>query len=238
MVNRVLPCLALASLSACTGSRGRVLWEERDASVETVRMDAAPAGPTDAGVVFITLSGETPTEFHGSEEAEVHLDLCPENQALIGYRGTLQTDVFVSVDSSVPVIGSLEGVCATLAVEPSGRVSTSQAGALPRRGLAEAEPWEQRCAEDEIIVGFSGRSGVALDSVSFTCSPWTVLADAGVLALEQGALHALDAAGGPGGNAFDDRCPDGQLARGTSVYSGSWVDSAALICGMPNVIRE
>jgi hypothetical protein len=231
-----LPCLLLASLGACAGTEGRVLWEERDATV--VVEDAAPAGPVDAGVLVLTLSGETPTAIFGGEEADKHLDVCPENQALIGYRGTIESDVFVNEDSAVPVIGSLEGVCATLAVSGSGRVTTTEAGPLPRRGMAESDPWEQRCAKDEIIVAFSGNSGVALDRIGFTCSAWQVWEDAGSLTLTRGPLHPLESAGGPGGGEFSDGCPAGQLARGSATRAGSWVDAAGLICGRLVVARE
>jgi hypothetical protein len=235
MVTR-LPCLALATLAACAGTEGRVLWEERDATVVTE--DAAPVGPVDAGALVLTLSGETPTALFGGDEADKYVDVCPENQALIGYRGTIESDVFVDEDSAVPVIGSLEGVCATLSVSPAGKVTATEAGLLPRRGLAEEDPWEQRCAEDEIIVAFSGNSGIALDRIGFTCSAWQVWEDGGTPTLSRGPLHALESAGGPGGGAFSDGCPAGQLARGSATRAGSWIDAAGLICGMPVVVRE
>jgi hypothetical protein len=237
MVSR-LPCLLLACLCACAGTEGRVLWEEPgDATVTTE--DAATAGPVDAGVLVLTLSGETPTDVHGGDGGtEEHSDVCPEDQALIGYRGTIESNVFTSEDGAVPVIGSLEGVCAKLAVAPSGRVSTSEAGLLPKRGRAESEPWEQRCAADEIIVAFSGSSGVALDRVKFACSAWSVRESAGLLSLERGPLHGLEQAGGPGGGEFSDGCPAGQLARGSFTRSGALIDAAGLVCGTPSFVRE
>ena len=45
----------------------------------------------------------------------------------------------------------------------------------------------------------------------------------------------LETVGGDGGSAFQDGCPLGQMARGSNVRSGEWVDAFGLICGTPSL---
>ena len=179
--------------------------------------------------VAILVSGETSTAEQGGPTGAPFGDTCPVDQAVVGYRGFLTPPPV-----GLTLIGGVQTLCGVLtlgASSPLG-IATSPGATLPMRGASRASPWTQVCPADQVVVGFSGRSGAALDQVAFECAPWFA-ADAGGVGLSVGGSVTLMAAGRDGGMPFEDLCPPGQLARGTSGRSGQWVDSLALLCGSP-----
>jgi hypothetical protein len=234
-VARVLACIPVMFLCACSGREGPVLWDV-DASQPHDAGLPVDAGPQDAGMLAIALGDETTTASHGGDGGAESRDVCREAQVLVGYRGFLKLDAFI--DEMVPIIGALEPICGVVRLDGSGRLLVSEAGVLPLRGEARDEAWERRCAADEVVVAFSGRSGAALDQLVLTCSGWSVRETATETTLARGPLHALEPVGGEGGEAFADGCAAGQMARGMVVKADSWIDALALVCSDVLVRRE
>jgi hypothetical protein len=102
---------------------------------------------------------------------------------------------------------------------------------LAPRGLARSNPWTRMCPPNQVVVGFSGRSGLSLDQVSFACAHWHVASSGQTLVSEASSL--LAPVGGTGGSAFDDACPPGRLARGINLRADQWIDAFGLACGTP-----
>jgi hypothetical protein len=158
--------------------------------------------------------------------------LCPENEVLLGFQG------FVTPPSAgLTLIEGLEAMCGELSfVSPSPGPSATAAGAtLPIRGASKGSAWTQRCPANEVVVGFSGRSGSDLDQVAFECASWTAESEAPGAPLSMGAAITLPAVGGDGGLPFQEACPSGQLARGTNGRFGQWVNALALVCATPTL---
>lgn len=206
----LLLCLPLAACDA--GTRGWVL-AEHDAGC------AACAEPE------LELVGETQTPIRGNDDSgSEHTDLCPDNQVVIGYLGSVG-DISAN-DDPVEVATSLRAVCGTPRVSAPGAIEIVRAKTLVQRGQTGGiDTWSQMCPSDTAVIGITGRAGVALDSLGLTCAP-----------LSLGPTDALDATafdpqGGEGGSAFQDACPQGEVARGHRLRSGVWIDAFSLICG-------
>jgi hypothetical protein len=261
---RALGALALAgvlALGACAGARRRVLFERdagrdagappadagtrpveasvgpQDASVEPVEMDAGCA-PCPIGAVSLD-AGNT-TELRGGEGGVAYVDLCPDDQALIGYVGSVH-DIGARA-SPVHAVGSLQGLCGALELAVDGALRVTSRDALPERGEPDAarrlSDFEQRCPADHVVVGVDGRAGLAIDRVSFVCAHIRARASDGGSVFEHEEVAPLIASGGDGGSAFSERCPPGSLAHGHHVNAGRWIDALALSCAWPALISE
>jgi hypothetical protein len=179
----------------------------------------ASAGPT-----AISVGGESPTPLQGGDGGELATDLCPANQVIVGYAGTL-------TDPGILLVGSVQATCAALVAMGDGGVTTRADASLTARGQGTLSPWTQACPANAVVVGFSGGSGVALDRIAIACAELHAV-DGGIA---QDPPTSLPAAGGDGGTAFDDPCPPGQVARGNVVRAGEWIDALGLVCGTPSL---
>jgi hypothetical protein len=179
----------------------------------------------------VVIGGQSTTTQQGGPTGTASTDVCPGNQAVIGYQGFV-----TGPEVGAVLVGAIQTVCGQLSLgtTPSGQLTTAAGATLPVRGSTQDSPWTQMCPADEVVVGFSGRSGAALDQVAFACAPWTV--SNGVLSA--GAEVTLTAAGGDGGTPYQDGCPAGQLARGSNLRSGAWIDAFGLVCGTPSLSAD
>jgi hypothetical protein len=212
----VVAALAASGVAACGETSGIILGDVPPADDAATDACATCSTP-------VTLAGQTLTPQQGGTTGTAYTDLCPGDQAVIGYQGFLTPP---SVGATL--VGGLQALCGTIVVD--GSSSATMAGAsLPMRGASQDSPWTQRCPTGQVVVGFAGRSGADLDQVAFECAPWSA-SDAG---LSMGAYVTLPAAGGDGGTAFQQTCPAGQLARGDALRAGDWIDAFGLVCGTP-----
>jgi hypothetical protein len=161
--------------------------------------------------------------------------LCPSNQVLIGFDGTMDSDP----DSAHPWLLSATGHCATVALSGTGPFNvtvTRSADDLPTRGLPSDQVLSPAiCPPDTVIVGFSGRYGSYVDALSFDCAPLTVVGDATngyTLTFDPvNNVTTVGPIGGNGGGAFGPvLCNPGEIAVGAQGHSGNWFDGFALSC--------
>lgn len=208
-----------ALLSAACGleTRGSVLFETNDAGA-----DAA---------VQIELRGETTSALEGGDSGSPYTDLCPDEQILIGYTGTLR-EISVTADA-IEVLGSLDGVCARASLAADATLALSSADMLTTRGEPRGAygAWTRLCPADHALVGVAGHAGLAVDQLALVCARWLFDAAHGSFAVA--SELTLPSIGGSGGTEFELRCPEGQVARGQALRSGRWIDAFGLVCATP-----
>jgi hypothetical protein len=229
--------LALAALGCST--EGRILWESAtDSEVDagTPTAEAGGSATADAGIpATVVLTGQTATGWHGGDGGTPYTDTCPDKQVVIGYQGA----TFGDGDGGVlltPVVSVIQAVCGTLSVAgpPSDPVAVTPGSPLTARGMMQTAAWSQMCPAEQVVVGFSGRSGNFVDRLAFMCAHWIVSIHDGGASLSADSLTTLPAAGGLGGIAFPlEMCPAGQMATGSRVRAGFYVDQFALLCSTP-----
>jgi hypothetical protein len=237
LVMRALRNATLAALLAgCQATVGLVLGEQApdaaagaDATTVETSVSDAGGGPEHASPVVVELSGDATTSKYGSETGGMpFLDLCPDGEAVVEVQGSLQPGF------PMLLVSSIQGSCASMAVDPSsGQVTTAPGTVLPLHGTGPADAWTQTCPAGQVVVGFVGRSGIALDQAAFECTSLAVNLDAGSFSM--GPLVVLVAAGGDGGLPFRTECPAGQLAHGLVGRSGDWIDEFGIACASPTL---
>jgi hypothetical protein len=169
----------------------------------------------------------------GGDGGIAHSDQCPANEAVIGYQGDV-TDADAGLQT--PVVSRIRTVCGTLSLDgtASNQVLVGPGATLPLRGLYSGPPWSQVCPANQVVVGFGGRSGDYLDQIGFECGHWVASASGGGTSFTMDTNTTLMPAGGDGGSAFPAvACPPGQMAIGTELRSGLFVDAFSLVCGTP-----
>jgi hypothetical protein len=75
-----------------------------------------------------------------------------------------------------------------------------------------------------------------VDELSFACAHWVVSDVDGSPALTIDRMSTLPPAGGDGGDPFPAvSCPSGEIAVGTALRTGFWLDAFSLVCGTPSL---
>jgi hypothetical protein len=187
----------------------------------------SPDLPVDvAASKAIVLAASDPTARYG-KYVSVHTELCPANQVLGGYAGTVGY-------SGVQVVSGLEAECREIVVGPGQppAVTLATGAKLAPLGAPGATPFTALCPPNEAVVAFEGRNGQFLDQLVIKCAPLSITGPATV---SIGPLTTLPAKGGTGGAAFRDACGTGQIARGHSISTATAIDGFGLICGTPMV---
>jgi hypothetical protein len=173
----------------------------------------------------IVLAGSNPTGRYG-KYVSVQTELCPADQVLGGYTGTVGTY------TGAMVVSGLDAECREIVVGPGQPPAvTLAAGAkLAPIGARGTTPFTALCPPNEAVVAFAGRIGQFLDQLVIKCAPLSITGPATV---SIGTWTVLPAKGGTGGAAFQDACGTGQIARGHSISTAIAVDGFGLICGTP-----
>jgi hypothetical protein len=235
--------LAAPPIEACGETKGLVLWQPGgdDAGDEGTGSGGIDACEIDGGRGSVIVLGGQPTfsQVHGSlNTGSQYYDGCPQNQAVIGYRGFLNSpDSGLIGNFGLPaiVIGAIQTVCGALSLggPASDEIVPAFSTSMPMRGNGQDSPWKQLCPSNEVVVGFAGRSGTALDQVAFLCGHWIAPNTCDSPTIDYATL--LRAAGGNGGSRFQDVCPAGQMAVGSFIRAGAWVDAFGLVCAAPSL---
>ncbi|HXI60651.1 MAG TPA: hypothetical protein VNO55_31535 [Polyangia bacterium] len=206
-----------------------------DAAMETPPREAGDSDATDAAPAShaATLVGANPTTLVGNAAGgSPYQDDCPAGQALIGFSGNAQA-ASATMDSINRQIAAHCGI-----VQIVGTTVTVKPGAtLPARGMAGTMAWTRTCPADQVIVGFSGRTGSFVDQLVFVCAPVTAASSAVGTTLTPGATTtSLTAIGGNGGMAFATvKCATGQLGAGSLVREGDVMDAFSIVCGRATI---
>jgi hypothetical protein len=215
------PDVAVADGAAGGGNAGDAPGTDGDAQPSGGSGDGAPRAPP-----TIVLSPPTLTSKHGGDGGTAYVDACPGSQMVVGYLGTYDPTAYVD---------SIQAVCGVVLVTGSStyQITMSPGATLPSHGTAGGSSFAAMCPKDQVVVGIYGHSGLWVDQVGFECAPLTISQS---LAISIGTVTQLPASGGPGGGAFGDTCPSGQVAIGSDVASGFFVDSIALRCATPTLV--
>jgi len=189
--------------------------------VSTAKNGKCPA-PTTRGATFT--GSDITTQVGNPAGGTASNDACPAGQALTGFAGSL------SAATTSGVNRQLTGHCGI--VQITGTTVTVKAGAsLPTRGKAGTTSWTRDCPANQVIVGFSGRSGSLVDQLALRCAPLAVAAAITGSALTVGTATTLAAIGGTGGSAFTAvNCPSGEVATMARVRTGDNLDAFGLAC--------
>jgi hypothetical protein len=190
----------------------------------------------DAGSVTAMHGGNTST----GVTYYAYQDSCTSNEVLVGYAGTLRSDIY-ELGPKTPVVqlASLIGLCGVVTVAGSGVVTIQPSMALTPRGTdGTTQTFTQVCPSDQVVVGFAGHSGDVIDEIGFVCASLQRLTCG---ALNLWATNALTPVGGTGGTAYSESCPSGQVAVGHSLYTATnpdhsgeyWVSRFGLQCATP-----
>lgn len=221
-VGAILGGASLAWVACSLQTKGPILWE-----------GAPDAGLSDSAVEVVFINGP-PTVQVGGDGGNAYTDTCPNGQAVIGYRG----EVLAPDSGLIVVVSHIQTLCGAMVVDQAAAdpVSITPGFELPVRGSYPGPSWSESCAANEVVVGFSGRSGQYVDQLAFQCGHWTVSNQDGGPVLIMNATDSLAPVGGDGGSPFPlAACPTGQMAIGSAVRAGFWLDAFSLQCGTPSL---
>jgi len=164
---------------------------------------------------------------------------CLRNEVIIGMTGTVD-------DPSVNMnyLRTFRAICATVSISGTTTYTahTLEAETMPQPGTATVGSMTQTrlCGNDQIVVGFSGRSGQRIDQIGLVCAPLVVGGTAPSFTLSVGAPSpALLGLGGPGGGAFGPYdCGANQVAVGHTGRTSDFVDAFGLLCSTPSLVVQ
>jgi hypothetical protein len=160
---------------------------------------------------------------------------CATDEVIIGYTGT--TD---APDAAMNQLRTFQAVCASLSVSGTTTfvVNSTTKELLPVVGtMPGATQQTQLCPNDQVVVGFSGRSGSDIDQIVILCAPFTITGSSPNYVLALGAETARPPVGGPGGEPFAAiRCPAGQVAMGNEGRAAFTINAFGLLCATPSLV--
>jgi cysteine-rich repeat protein len=170
-------------------------------------------------------AGALTQQYGDTKVGLAYLDACPQGQVLIGFTGSLKTNVHA-------LLGGLCGTPTLTVVADAFVVKVAAGAALPARGGAGDTPWMRSCPADQVVTGFSGRAGVALDQLTLSCAPLVVSeAMGGTFSVAPGPASPLPAVGGAGGLAFAQTdCPAGQVGNAQNLRADAMIRAFGLGC--------
>jgi hypothetical protein len=178
------------------------------------------------GIAF-TDAGAT-TQYGNLSGGVAYDDACPDGQAVMGYHGFL---------TSAPYNGKIQALCGTLAIGPGPAVTVTPGATLDLRGNVGATEWTRTCGTDQVVVGFSGRSGALVDQLTFECAPLDISLQGNTYAIAVGQKSLLAPVGGTTGSAFDlTECPAGAIATVSHIRAGDNIDAFGLGCSTVSLV--
>jgi hypothetical protein len=198
--------------------------------------DAMPPPPPDASTgcttgcpTGIALVDPNATPQYGGTGGTGFAESCPTGQVITGYDG--------ATEPNFGALGSIRASCGTPRITAGTlAVTIVPAGTLTRRGSVTSPAWTRKCPANMMIIGYSGRSGVLVDQLSFVCAPLVISGAPGSFSIGYGAQTTLAAIGDSGGSAFGPLiCASGRVATGDSGRAGSFVDAFAMLCSRPQL---
>jgi hypothetical protein len=165
---------------------------------------------------------------------------CMTNEVVIGFTGTVDPP-----DASTNWLRNFQAICGSLSVSATTPflVRTTQAETLPppppSTGIGSTTQ-TRLCATNQMVIGFTGRSGGFIDEFSFICAPLNIGGASPTFTLSIGTPSApLTPLGGPGGSPFNAiNCPANQVAVGDTGRAGGFIDAFGLRCSTPSLVVQ
>jgi len=195
---------------------------------------ALAGGPRPTSITISPVPTSTTTQ-GPSAGGSPFIESCGANEVLVGYTGTVD-----SPDAGIDYLRSFQAVCGTLAISTTTpfTVTTSATESLTARGLPSPVSQMRMCGANEVIVGFTGRSGAYIDQLAFLCAPLIISGTSPNFTLSVGPIETMPVGiGGPGGAPFlSIPCPTGQVAMGDTGRGGNAIDQFGLLCAMPTLV--
>jgi hypothetical protein len=227
-----------ALLPACRSEVSGWVLSERKTATAPEPDAGREASPPEAGCpncpVSVVWSNPSTTEQRGMPEGVPFDDTCPDDQAIIGFAGSIN-------NVGVLLVSSIQTLCGQLVIAnvDATEVSVLPGATLDERGIPSGASWTQMCPRDQMVVGFWGRSGRSLDQVGFDCAGVRVSRSTPfdfVLTVDTTISELSPPNGGDGGNPFRALCTPGQIARTANINAGNWVNAFALTCATPGAV--
>lgn len=147
------PGYALSSLGTRIGEREDTLAQLRPECRPITNLDELEAKGGDFSAKLSGHPAQAPAFGEHNTTSPVSLH-CPMESAIVGLRG--KADRFV--EEVAPICASEQGDEATPEMPPNGEAGP------------DAEPFEVRCPEGTLAIGFAGRAGALVDAVGLICA--------------------------------------------------------------------
>lgn len=163
-------------------------------------------------------------------------DACPNNQVLIGFRGTID-GAYMGAG-----IRSIGGVCGTLSVGAASpyAVTTSSGGQLPERNSPTTGVEMAMCPANQVVVGFSGKSGMYMEALSFRCAPLSITGNSPTFQLQVGNATNTGLLGdeNTGADFAAINCAAGEVAVSQMINAGDAIDNFGLRCAALSLVVQ
>ncbi len=192
---------------------------------------AVPVRPTGIRLGAATPSGQQAPSANGT----VFRQSCAADEVVIGYRGTIE-----ALDAAMSQLRTFQAVCASVSVGGTFdfAVSTTSKETLPVVGTMPGVTQQtSMCPTDQVVVGFSGRSGADIDQIVLLCAPLLITGSSPNYALSIGSEMPRPPVGGPGGEPFAPiHCPAGQISMGNEGRAAFTINAFGLLCAPPALV--
>jgi hypothetical protein len=214
--------------------------DARDAKVDSSLIDSGlPKRPT--GITMSATSVATARQTPSAGGVSYN-DECGANQALVGFKGTVDSAAPADAAPGPTNLRSLQGVCAPLAVtaaEPY-RVTTGVTTLLPVRQTPGPVAQTVTCPANQVIIGFVGRQAAYIEELQFRCAPLAISGTSPAFTLALGAIATTGPLGAAtAGTAFAAiDCPANQVAVAQAPRAGTAVDSFGMVCRTPTLVIQ
>jgi hypothetical protein len=149
---------------------------------------------------------------------------------VIGYFGSTRT-------SYVETLQLVCGRVSIFAAGPTCQITIAPGTTMPTRGsTTPTAAWFIQCPAGQAATVANGHAGGRIDQMGVECAPLGLSRNGASYQLTIGAPGTPIQQGGPGGTAFRDVCPAGQIANGSSSSYNGWISTYQLLCATPSLV--
>ena len=213
--------------------------EPTDAKADAAPIDAGPKHPTGITMSATSVASARQAPSAGGGPSN---DECPMDQALVGFRGTIQT--YVDGGNTPTNLRTVQGVCAPLSVSAMAPyvVTVGATNLLPLRGILPTPATSQtmNCPANQVVIGFQGRQAQFIEGLQMRCAPLVIAGASPTFTIALGAITTTGMLGSTTAGATFPAidCPAGQVAVAQAPRAGSAIDSFGVICRTPTLVIQ
>jgi len=173
-----------------------------------------------------------------NSSVELETQRCPANQVAIGFHA--------SIDGPVdPILRSVQAICGELSITGSGpyQLTVEEVSTLGVRGFPSDVAQTVVCPKHQVVTGFAGRSGHAIDGIEIRCSGLEISGSAPEFSISVGLSSPAGSIGSTNtGGPFEAvECEPGQLAVGQltrSIDYPRYIGSFGVPCASASLTLE